>query len=85
MHDETPEAPSSPVTVNATGFVYHPSLSGPRDGLTETPGGDESFLTVTEFPKNGAPYQTVQVNVAPEVSSVTVTVPHPCVFVAPAS
>jgi hypothetical protein len=47
VHDATPDAPSSPVKLNATGLVYHPFASGPRDAEAVTIGGEESFLTVT--------------------------------------
>jgi hypothetical protein len=47
VHDATPDAPSSPVKLNATGLVYQPFASGPRAGDAVTLGGDESFRTVT--------------------------------------
>jgi hypothetical protein len=50
VHDATPDVPSSPVKLNETGFVYQPFESGPRAGEPLTPGGDESFATVTLLP-----------------------------------
>ncbi len=55
VQDATPEAPSSPETPTSTGFVYHPLESGSRAGETLTPGGEESFLTVTLLPTNDPP------------------------------
>jgi len=52
VQEATPDAPSSPVKLKLTGLVYHPFASGPRDADAVTPGGDESFLTVTLLPTN---------------------------------
>ena len=55
VHEATPEAPSSPVKLKLTGLVYHPFVSGPRDADALTPGGAESFLTVTLLPTHAPP------------------------------
>ena len=55
VHDATPEVPSSPSKLNETGLVYQPFESGPRAGEPLTPGGLESFFTVTLLPTKDPP------------------------------
>ncbi len=49
-HDAIPEGPPSPLNENATGWVYQPFPSGSRASEPVTPGGLESFRTVTLLP-----------------------------------
>ena len=50
LHDAMPEGPPSPLNENATGWVYQPFPSGSRASEPVTPGGLESFRTVTLLP-----------------------------------
>ena len=47
--------PEGAVKLNETGLVYQPFTSGPRDAAAVTPGGEESFRTVTLLPTNEPP------------------------------
>jgi hypothetical protein len=55
VHELIPDGPPSPEKDTSTGLVYQPFASGSRAKDAVTPGGLESFWTVTLLPKNAVP------------------------------
>jgi hypothetical protein len=56
--------------------LYHPLLSGPRSGLPRTPGGVESFLTLTVDVVDPSMLEAVHETAVPPVSFEIVVLPQ---------